>query len=163
VTAQILVAGVGNIFRGDDGFGSAVAQRLLRDSIDASVKIVDYGISGIHLAYELLEGYETLVLIDAMARGGEPGTIYLLEPEPGTRRGFPDAHSMDPQTVLEHARALGAPETRVLIVGCEPASTDEEIGLSDAVAGAIDEAAALVRTLVAGSRDAGSAVGSAIG
>jgi hydrogenase maturation protease len=158
LTARVLVAGIGNIFLGDDGFGSAVAQRLLHEPIPDEVKVVDYGISGIHLAYELLEGYETLVLIDALARGGDPGTLYLLEPDFGTGGGFPDAHSMDPRTVLQHARALGAPQTRVLIVGCEPASTQEEIGLSTPVANAIDGAADLVRDVLAGTRGVDAAL-----
>lgn len=125
--------------------------------------MVDYGISGIHLAYELLEGYATLVLVDAIARGGDPGTVYLIEPDFGTSTGFPDAHSMDPRTVLEHARALGAPETRVLLVGCEPSSTEEEIGLSQPVAAAVDKAATLVRDVMARERGGvADAVGSGI-
>jgi hydrogenase maturation protease len=144
-----LVACVGNIFLGDDGFGVEVARRLAGLAIPAGARVADFGIRGIHLAYELADrGYETVILVDATPRGGEPGTVYLIEPdldrlgEPGP--GGADAHGMDPQTVFSLLKTLGGKVGRVLIVGCEPASTQEEMGLSEPVSAAVDEAVKLV-------------------
>lgn len=148
---RTLVAGIGNIFNGDDGFGVAVAQRLTgRPWPKDDVHVEDYGIRGVHLAYALLDGYDLVILIDAMPRGDEPGTIVVLEPEVDTSRAPPlDAHRMDPQAVLGMVTDLGGTVGRVLVVGCEPANIDEGIGLSPAVEAAVDRAAQLVAELVA--------------
>jgi len=153
----ILVAGIGNIFQNDDGFGSEVARLLLSGPPPPDgVKIVDYGIRGVHLAYELLDGYDAAILIDATAQGGAPGTIYVLEPdveaiesETGlAEAGIVDAHGMDPASVLALLRSLGGRIGRLLVVGCEPADVDDGIGLSEPVAGAVEEACRVVRELI---------------
>jgi len=155
---HVLVAGIGNIFLGDDGFGVEVVQRLRSLPLPESVRVVDVGIRGVHLAYELLDSdYDTAILIDAVPRGGPPGTLYLTEPDrESSRRGkTPDAHAMTPEAVLELLDSLGGRAPRVLVLGCEPASVEEGIGLSEPVARAVDEAAAVVVGLVNGSRSAG--------
>ncbi len=152
-SAGTLIACVGNIFLGDDGFGVEVARRLATRELPQGVRAVDYGIRGVHLAYELADkSYETLILVDATPRGGAPGTVYLIEPdldrlgEAGP--GAADAHGMDPQTVFALLRTLGGKPGRVLIVGCEPASTEDEIALSEPVAAAVDEAVQLIFELL---------------
>lgn len=162
---RILVAGIGNIFLGDDGFGVEVAQHLLRRPHSREVLISDFGIRGVELAYTLLDGYDTLILIDATPRGGRPGTLYLIEPDlsvPDPAQGAEagksalDAHSMDPVKVLAFARTLGASQRRTLLVGCEPSPFEEcgnytemHMGLSAPVQAAIDEAVKMVETLLA--------------
>jgi hydrogenase maturation protease len=148
-----LVACVGNIFLGDDGFGVEVARRLAGRELPPGVTVTDFGIRGIHLAYELAEkSYPTVILVDATPRGGEPGTVYLIEPDldrlGDPAAGHVDAHGMDPQTVFTLLRTLGGKPGRVLIVGCEPASTEEEIALSEPVAAAVDEAVRLIFELL---------------
>jgi hydrogenase maturation protease len=148
---RTLVACVGNIFLGDDGFGVEVARRLSGREIPAGVRVADFGIRGIHLAYELVEqSYETVILVDATPRGGEPGTVYLIEPDLDRLegQGAADAHGMDPQTVFALVKTLGGKPGRVLIVGCEPASTEEEMGLSEPVVAAVEEAVKLVLELL---------------
>jgi hydrogenase maturation protease len=153
MTRRVLVAGVGNIFLGDDGFGVAVAQRLACRSLPDGVRVVDFGIRGVHLAYEVLDGYDALVLVDAMPMGREPGTLAMVEPDDLPRPGADveaegtaalDAHSMGPDVVLGMLSRLGAVLRRVVIVGCEPASLDEGIGLSAPVAEAVDAAVELL-------------------
>ena len=144
---MILVAGVGNLFFGDDGFGPEVARALLREPL-ARAKVEDFGIRGLHLAYELLNGYERAILIDAVPRGGAPGTLYVIEPGEEPPASSPDAHRMDVQNVFGYLRALGSEAPRVTIVGCEPLTTAPGMGLSAPVAQSIDPAAALVRRLV---------------
>jgi len=144
---QTLVAGVGNIFFGDDGFGPEVARALQREP-PQDAKVEDFGIRGLHLGYELLNGYERAILIDAVPRGGAPGTLYVIEPDVSVPSGAPDAHRMDLQNVFAFVRMLGGAAPPITIVGCEPESTEEGIGLSPAVAGAVDAGAALVRRLV---------------
>jgi hydrogenase maturation protease len=171
VTGRMLIAGVGNIFLGDDGFGVEVANRLASEELPDWVRVADYGISGMHLAYDLAEGFETTILIDATPRGSDPGTVYVMEldpaapsaaaaPEPG--RGIPllDGHGMQPDVVFGMLNLLGAEAGRVLLVGCEPASIEERIGLSKPVAAAVDEAAAIVLGLVraVGAGDAARSV-----
>jgi hydrogenase maturation protease len=153
MTARMLIAGVGNIFLGDDGFGAEVARRLTAADLPDWVRVADYGVSGMHLAYDLAEGYETTVLVDASPRGGEPGTVYVLEADaggPAAAEESPllDAHGMQPDVVLRMLNLLGADAGRVLVVGCEPASVDEGIGLSAPVAAAVDEAVRVVLDLV---------------
>jgi hydrogenase maturation protease len=149
---RTLVACVGNIFLGDDGFGVEVARRLAARELPAGVRVADFGIRGLHLAYELAEKrYETVILVDATPRGGEPGTVYLIEPDLDQlgeqAPSAADAHGMDPQTVFALLRTLGGRPGRVLIVGCEPATTEEGIGLSDPVAAAVEEAVTLILEL----------------
>lgn len=168
-TPRVLVACVGNIFFGDDGFGTAVAERLRDRTYPAGVDVGDFGIRGHDLAYTLLDGYETVVLVDATPRGGAPGTLYLIEPDLasggasgagqadqglGAGQAALDAHSMDPQKVLAFAHALGARPRRILLVGCEPAASDGDadqmrMELSEPVQGAVDEAARMIDRLVA--------------
>jgi hydrogenase maturation protease len=157
VTPRILVAGVGNIFLGDDGFGVETARRLASQALPGHVEVVDIGVRGVHLAYQLLDGYDTLVLIDATARGGEPGTLYLIDagPSGGTEpRGVPlDGHRMTPDAVLALLDTLCAgtgatPPRRTLVVGCEPASVEEGIGLSKPVSRAVPDAVRLVLRLL---------------
>lgn len=150
---DILVAGVGNIFLADDGFGVEVAKRLASEALPESVRIADFGIRGIHLAYELLEKkYAVTVLVDATPRGGQPGTVYLIEPDLGALGGnrceAPDAHGMNPESVLAWLKSLGGDPGRVFIVGCEPACVEENIGLSAPVAQAVEEAMRLVREII---------------
>jgi hydrogenase maturation protease len=167
MTRRMLIAGVGNIFLGDDGFGVEVARRLAAFDLPDWVRVADYGISGMHLAYDLAEGYETTILIDAAPRGGEPGTVYVIEVDAGgPRAGLPgatgespllDAHGMQPDVVFSMLDMLGADAGRVLVVGCEPASTEEGMGLSVPVTAAVDEAVRVVLDLV---RTAGTGTGS---
>jgi hydrogenase maturation protease len=195
VTGKILVAGIGNIFLGDDGFGVEVAGRLAGGDLPDGVKVVDYGIRGMHLAYDLANGFDLAILIDATARGGAPGTIYVIEPDLGSGNGRDsaadntaadntaadntaadntaadnddsaasgdggtvgvaanplfDAHGMQPDVVLGMLNMLdGGRPDRILVVGCEPASIDYGIGLSDAVTAAVGEAVRVVLELVA--------------
>jgi hydrogenase maturation protease len=150
VSARVLVAGVGNVFLGDDGFGVEVARRLQAAELPEGVRVADFGIRGVHLAYELLDGYQTAILVDATPRGGEPGTVYVIEPERPGASGHTllDAHGMEPDAVLSMLEVLGGSDAKVLIVGCEPADVRERIGLSPRVAGAVDQAVAVVRGLV---------------
>ena len=161
---RILIACIGNIFLGDDGFGVEVAQRLMSRKYPEGVQVVDFGIRGMELAYTLLDDYDALVLVDAIPRGGPPGTLYLIEPdlsgmspEKGVEAGRValDAHSMDPVKVLAFARALEARPIRTLLVGCEPtipgAGEDYEemqMGLSEPVQAAVDEAVKMIDSLV---------------
>ena len=146
---KVLVAGVGNIFLGDDGFGVEVAQRLLGHVLPAGTKLVDVGIRGLHLAYELLDGYDLLVLVDALPLDEEPGTVVVFEPDRDQLpAGGLDAHGMDPQAVLATLAGLGGEVGRVLVVGCQPAELGERIGLSAPVDAAVDEAVRTVLRLV---------------
>jgi hydrogenase maturation protease len=158
---RILVAGIGNVFLSDDGFGVEVARRLATQELAPGIEVVDVGIRGMHLAYRLLDGYHAVVLVDTVRHGGAPGTLYLLEhdlDEPADAPEFDapqfDAHGMDPASVLAMLDALAAgvgvarPVGRVLVVGCEPARLDEGIGLSDPVAAVVDRAAQAVVDLV---------------
>jgi hydrogenase maturation protease len=144
---RLLVAGIGNIFFGDDGFGSEVARALGESPIE-DVKIEDFGIRGLHLAFELVAGYERAFLIDAVPRGGQPGTLYVLEPDVQPQKTMPDAHRMDLQNVFAFVRTIGGEPPPITIVGCEPCLAGEQIGLSDAVSAAVTPAVELVRRLV---------------
>jgi hydrogenase maturation protease len=150
---EVLVAGVGNIFLGDDGFGVEVANRLASEALPEWVRIADFGIRGVHLAHELLDkAYETTILVDATPRGGKPGTVYLIEPDfyavGADESNSPDAHGMNPEAVFALLKTLGGNPGHVFIVGCEPARVEEEIGLSPAVAHAVEEAIRLIRELI---------------
>jgi hydrogenase maturation protease len=156
-TGKVLVAGVGNIFLGDDGFGVEVARRLAGADLPDWVQVADYGISGMHLAYDLADGYETAILVDAAQRGGAPGTLTVIEADRAPAAGQPpfaesrlfDAHGMQPDVVLGVLDMLGAGSARVLVVGCEPASLDYGMELSEPVAKAVDEAVGVVMRLIA--------------
>ncbi|GAA2493163.1 hydrogenase maturation protease [Streptomyces longisporus] len=154
---RLLVAGVGNIFLADDAFGPEVIQALDRRPLPPEVRVRDFGIRGLDLAYELLDGYDTAVLVDAAARGHRPGTLSLIEPElPDGTAGAapPEAHGMDPAKVLALAAHLGdEPLPRVLVLACEPEVRprgDEDItpGVSAPVREAVDRAVAALHTLV---------------
>jgi hydrogenase maturation protease len=148
VSARILVAGVGNVFFGDDGFGPAVAQRLRAVDLPPGVEVRESGIRGIHLAYELLEGPELLIVADAVPRGGAPGTLYVLEPELDGVPGQADAHGMDLPSVFAAVAAMGGSLPRVRIVGCEPESVEARMGLSPRVEQAVEEAVRLILELL---------------
>jgi hydrogenase maturation protease len=144
---KILVAGVGNIFLGDDGFGTEVARRLAETELPEEVEVGDFGIRGIHLAYEL-SGYDTTILIDATPRGAAPGTLCALELEEGEPQTVIDAHGMTPDAVLDLVGVVGGQMRRVLLVGCEPADVSPGMELSPPVAAAIEPAVRLVRELI---------------
>lgn len=151
---SVLVAGIGNIFLGDDGFGVDVIKELEQADLPSWVQIADYGISGMHLAYDLMGGYDTTILIDAMPRGEAPGTVFLLEPD--AMSDLPvnpavDGHGMQPDAVFRLLKLLGGDAGRVLVVGCEPGCVDERIGLSPAVAAAVSQAVRVVVDLAWGS------------
>ena len=141
---KVLVAGIGNIFLSDDGFGVEVADRLRAMELPDGVTVGEYGIRGVHLAYELLEGYDVLVLVDAVPMGAPAGTVAVLEIDADDVGvdGAPvlDAHSMTPASVLASLGRLGGRVDRVLLVGCQPGTVDEGIGLSSPVAAAVERA-----------------------
>jgi hydrogenase maturation protease len=150
VTQRVLVAGVGNIFLGDDGFGSEVARRLAGQPLPDGVRVVDYGIRGMHLAYDLLDGYEALVLLDTMPGDGHPGDITVLEVGPeDLGKGELDAHGMDPVAVLASLDSLGGSLPRTFVVGCQPGDVDERMGLTAPVSAALDTAVATVNRILA--------------
>ncbi len=148
---QILVAAVGNMFLGDDGFGGEVAKRLQERSLAPGVQVVDFGTGGLDLAYEVMRGYDALVLVDVSRQGGEPGTLYVMEVDEDSVEGeiedgaVIDPHGMDPRTVLRFVKAVGGWPGKVVVVACEPAQVEElGIGLSAAVASAIEKAVEVV-------------------
>ncbi len=147
---DVLVAGIGNIFFGDDGFGVEVANRLKARPARSGVKIVEFGIRSLHLAYELLDGYDTLVLIDAISIGEPAGTVAVVEPDRDAKEDTAalDAHTMNPQAVLGMLDNLGGQIRRVLVVGCQPAVISETMGLSAPVADAVDHAVRMVDELL---------------
>jgi hydrogenase maturation protease len=154
VTRRVLVAGIGNVFLGDDGFGVALADRLARRALPDGVEVVDYGIRGMDLAYALHDGWDAVLLLDAMPRGLAPGTLSVLEPDLDGLEASVDAHGMDPVKVLGLARALGGELPRVLVVGCEPRDVmrgDEEdvvATVSEPVRAAIESGVPLVEALL---------------
>jgi hydrogenase maturation protease len=148
---DILVAGIGNIFLADDAFGVELAMRLLQEPLPEGVSVIDYGIRGLHLAYDLRDNdYDLVILLDALPRGDEPGTVYLFEPDMAFDRDEVDvdAHEMHPLAVLALLADLGGEVRRLLVVGCEPAELEERIGLSPAVADAVDKAVQVVGELL---------------
>jgi hydrogenase maturation protease len=148
MTARVLVAGMGNIFLGDDGFGAEVARRLIGARLPPGVEVGDFGIRGIHLAYQLLDGYDALVLVDAVQRGDAPGTLSVIEPdaealEPQGANGM-DGHDLDPVSVLNLLRSMGGSVGRTVVVGCEVECVSETMGLSPVVEAAVPGAVTLV-------------------
>ena len=148
---QILVAGVGNTWMRDDAFGGAVAERLTQLELRPEAAVFDFGTGGLDLAYEVMRGYDALILVDVSRQGGEPGTLYVMEPdEESVDAGIEDGqvlnpHGMDPQTVLRFVKTLGAWPGKVVVIACEPAVVEEMgLGLSDQVGAAVDSAVALV-------------------
>ena len=148
---QILVAGIGNAWLRDDGFGPEVAKKLEERDLPEGVSVFDFGSGGLDLAYEVMRGYDALVLVDVSRQGGEPGTLYVMEPdEEEIEGGIEDGeminpHGMDPQTVLRFVKAVGGWPGKVVVVACEPLNVEEMgIGLSDEVAGSVDSAVTLV-------------------
>jgi hydrogenase maturation protease len=153
VEKQILVAGIGNAWLRDDGFGGEVARRLEGRALPPGVTVMDFGTGGLDLAYEVMRGYDALVLLDISRQGGEPGTLYVMEPhEEDIAAGIEDGemldpHGMDPQTVLRFVRAVGGWPGKVVVIACEPAEVDAMgFGLSDQVSAAVDGAVELVES-----------------
>jgi hydrogenase maturation protease len=151
---RTLIAGVGNIFFSDDGFGVEVAKRLAACELPEGVTVADYGISGMHLAHDLCDGYDRAILIDATPRGGTPGTVYVLEAEQPAEADSMlfNAHGMQPDVVLGMLAMLGGRTGQTLVVGCEPAASGPGMGLSAPVAAAVDGAVRKVLELIHGSQ-----------
>lgn len=147
---NVLVAGVGNMFLGDDGFGPEVARRLAATELRAGVRAVDYGIRGTHLAFDLLDGSsDALIVVDAIPSRGTPGTVHLIEVHRSDVDGIGfDAHGMDPATMLAGVTALGGVLPPTYLVGCEAMDVEERIGLTPAVADAVEPACDAVLALV---------------
>jgi hydrogenase maturation protease len=148
---SVLIAGVGNAWLRDDGFGGEVVRRLEQRELPAGVSVMDVGTGGLDLAYEVMRGYDGLVILDISMQGGEPGTLYVLEPEEVSIDGAIqdgqtiNPHSMDPKTVLRFVKSIGAWPGRVVVIACEPAEVEEMgWGLSVEVGGAVDRAVELV-------------------
>ncbi len=155
--ASILVAGIGNIFLGDDGFGVEVVRRLSTRKLPVEVRVADFGIRGFDLAYALQEGYQATILVDAFPHGQKPGTLSLLEPDLGnfcseeTPQVGVDTHDMTPLNVLRMVASMGAHVRQILLVGCEPATLGPEegqLGLSAPVEKAVDEAVYLLESVI---------------
>lgn len=162
---RTVVAGIGNIFLGDDAFGVELARRLGTEQLPEGVTVADYGIRGMHLAYDLLEiAPDTTILLDAVPRGGEPGTVYVLEIGPehvvDIAPAAVDAHGMAPDAVLGLLENLGGTPGRTLLVGCEPANTEEGIGLSATVTAAVEKAVGVVLDLLTNQEGSGTDEGS---
>ena len=154
---RVLIACIGNIFLGDDGFGCEVARHLSQLNWPENVKVVDFGIRGLDLAYALLDGHDVTIFVDATPRGSQPGTLYTIEPaldeiENIQAGAMVDAHSMDPMKVLSMVKSMGGEFKKILLVGCEPATFGPEegqMGLSEPVAAAVVKAVKVVESLVA--------------
>ena len=157
MSGKVLVACVGNVFLGDDAFGVEVAKRLTERPLPAGVSVIDFGIRSYDLAYALMNQWDLKILVDALPRGGKPGTLYVMEPDLPASVGQEalDAHSMNPVAVLQLVNALGGEVGRLLVVGCEPEtvepSAEGEIGLSEPVHGALDEAVRVIEGLIVGA------------
>jgi len=157
VSKSVLIAGIGNIFNGDDSFGVAVAHRLSSWACPEGVRIVDFGIRALDLAFAFLDGYDLTILVDATSQGGAPGTLYIIEPNiDGLAGNHADAlvnsHGLDPVKVLALAKSMGAQFQRILLIGCEPLTVGEEEGgimkLSEVVDASVDRAAGMIKELV---------------
>ena len=152
---RILVAGIGNIFFGDDAFGCEVASQLRRKPLPEGVRVIDFGIRSYDLAYAIMDGYDATILVDATPQGSAPGTIYLIEPDLKKLDELPDeavnAHSMNPVRVLQLVRSLGGKPGWLRVVGCEPAVLETEegaMGLSEKVQAAVAPAIEMIETLI---------------
>jgi hydrogenase maturation protease len=151
MASRILIAGIGNIFLGDDGFGPEVLRHVCeRVAGSDGLRATDYGIGGMHLAYDLLEDWDALVLVDAVPNRGSPGKVHVFEADhesPDSAVGF-DAHGMDPATVFASLAALGGAAPRTIVVGCEVADIGERMGLSENVQAAVPQAVTAVESAV---------------
>jgi hydrogenase maturation protease len=152
---RILVAGIGNIFLGDDAFGVEVVRELTKSELPEGLNVVDFGIRGYDLAYAIMDGYAATILVDAAARGNPPGTLYLIEPDQEElsklEAEVPDGHSLGPVQVLRLVQSFGGVITRLYLVGCEPAvleTEDGQIGLSEPVQTAVPQAVEMIRKLI---------------
>jgi hydrogenase maturation protease len=152
---SILVAGVGNAWLRDDGFGGEVARRLEQRELPEGVSVMDVGTGGLDLAYEVMRGYDALVILDVSRQGGDPGTLYVMEPDEAEVQGSIEdgdvinPHAMDPQTVLRFVKSVGAWPGKVVVIACEPAQVDEMgWGLSEQVQEAVGRAVDLVAETV---------------
>lgn len=154
---RILIAGIGNIFLGDDAFGSEVARRLAVREWPEEVRVIDFGIRGFDLTYALLDGYDVTIFIDATPRGEAPGTLYTIEPDlngldqQDAGAMMIEPHGMNPLKVLSMVKSMGGEFKRIFLIGCEPApleSEDGHMGLSEPVAAAVDEALKMIESLV---------------
>jgi hydrogenase maturation protease len=161
---KILVAGVGNIFLGDDAFGVEIVNRLRTRKLPDDVTVVDFGIRSYDLAYTLMQEWDLSILVDALPRGGAPGTLYVIEPDVAQQlpnQAALDAHTMNPVSVLQLVAALGGQIGRMLVVGCEPKSVEPDpggnIGLSEPVSAAVDEALRTIEQWIIRSRISASA------
>ncbi len=158
MSPTILIAGIGNIFLGDDAFGVETSRALLKRGLPEGVKVVDYGIRGFDLAFALLGDWDAVILIDALARGGAPGTLYLLEPDLGSAKNpqpehlAMNPHGMDPVHVIQLAFSLGKVSARIYLVGCEPEDFGDELegrmSLSTTVQSSIGGAITMIDNLV---------------
>jgi hydrogenase maturation protease len=154
---RVLVAGIGNIFFGDDAFGCEVAAELAKRALPDSVTVRDFGIRSYDLAYAMMDDYDVIILIDASPRGDVPGTLYLIEPEIGKNKldegaaEIVNAHSMSPVRALQMVRSLGSQPKKLYVVGCEPGvleSEDGHIGLSERVSAAVEPAMNMIQKLI---------------
>jgi hydrogenase maturation protease len=153
---KVLVAGIGNAWMGDDGFGSEVVKQLGTVELPPGVAVMDFGTGGLNLAYEVMRGYDALLILDISQQGGSPGTLYVIEADEDSVDGSIqdgdslNPHGMDPKTVLRFVKSIGAWPGKVLVIACEPAVV-EEIGfqLSESVAGAVEPAVKLVLEQIA--------------
>src|SRR5215475_8027754 len=154
---HILVAGIGNIFMGDDAFGSEVARRLAERMPPDKARVVDFGVRGFDLACALMDGYEVTILVDVTPRGGAAGALYVIEPDlneldaPNSEETMIDMHGLNPMKALSLVKAMGGEFKRILLVGCEPATIgadEEQMGLSKPVRASVDETVALIESLI---------------
>lgn len=150
---RVLVAGIGNIFMADDGFGCEVARRLASQALPEGIDVVDFGIRGMDLKYALEDGYDLVILVDTIERGGTPGTLYVIEPslDANAPQAPPSPHGMDPATVLEFVAGIRGAVPRVLLVACEPdwlGGEEGHMGLSDPVTASVDEAVGEIQALL---------------
>lgn len=157
MSPSILVAGIGNIFLGDDAFGVEVVQRLARRDLPPQVRVVDFGIRGFDLAFALMDDYDAVILIDAVPRGEPPGTLYTIEPDLNALDATSlsevslETHGMNPMKVLVMVKAMGGEPKRILLVGCEPSplpEDEERMGLSEPVEKSLDEAITIIEALI---------------
>ncbi len=151
---QILVAGVGNTWMKDDAFGSEVVKGLLKTDLPEGATVLDFGTGGLDLAYELMRGYNAMILVDVSRQGGEPGTLYVMDPDPAEIKVIGDGevvnpHGMDPHTVLRFVKTVGGWPGRVVVVACEPAVVEEHgLGMSPEVEAAVERGVKLVQETV---------------
>ena len=152
---RILVAGIGNIFLGDDAFGVEVVHKLIGSDLPEGVDVVDFGIRGYDLAYAIMDGYAATILVDIVSKGNPPGTLYVIEPDTEElaklQKELPNGHNLGPVHVLHLVQSLGGQIAGLYLVGCEPAvleSEDGQMGLSEPVQAAVPQAVEMIRRLV---------------